>query len=82
MAALTYGSAASRLLSQSQSFHSGRLAPPLAHPAGLPGQLWPERPLVSVIWLIRLWREARVGERGSEALRSRPEPWRTGSAPS
>ena len=82
--ALPCCSATSRLLSRPQFSHSAPLpAPPrpLAHPAVFLGPLWPERPLDSVIWPIRLWRESRVGERGTESLRSRPKPQRTGSAP-
>lgn len=79
-AALTCGSATSRLLFVLPPTAAARPRPP-AHPAVFPGPLWPECPLVSLIWPIRLRREARVGERGSECIGSGPEPLRTGSAP-
>lgn len=78
-AALTCGSATSRLLFVLPPTAAARPRP-LAHPAVFPGPLWPECPLVSLIWPIRLLREARVGERGSESMGSGPEPLRTGSA--
>lgn len=80
-AALTCDLVASRLLCVLPPTAAARPHPLVPLPAGLPGPLWPEHPLISLIWFIRLRREARVGEQGNASMGSRPKPLKTGTAP-
>lgn len=80
-AALTCRSSTSRLLWAGPPRAAFRFPPPRPPGGSSPGPLWPEHPLVSLVWPSGLGREARVGELSECAYGIRARAVKTGSAP-